>query len=376
MEVLWIGGAFAAFALAVQIVSILSVLPRLRRNRPATPPPEPAPSVSLLRPVRGHEFALERTLESGFLQEYPDYELLFCVDSPDDPVIPLLEKLIAKYPDVQAEILIGHDQTTGNPKLDNLLKGWRAARGEWVVMAASNIILPPDYFSQLLARWNARTGLVSSPAAGMGPENAGGALECAFLNAYQARWQLFADQLGLAYAQGKTLFWNKKILNDLGGPEVLGSEVAEDAASLKLVHKNGLHVRLAPRPFAHPVGARKLSQVWGRQVRWARIRRLAFPRLFWSEPLSGAALPISIIILGCLLAGWPLSLLPLYAGLWYGMEWALARWAGWPSGWRDIVMNPLRDALVPVIWLAALRGRDLVWQGQRISPATAPERQG
>ena len=36
------------------------------------------------------------------------------------------------------------------------------------------------------------------------------------LNAYQARWQYFADFLGLGFAQGKTLFWRKSDLESAG----------------------------------------------------------------------------------------------------------------------------------------------------------------
>ncbi len=55
-----------------------------------------------------------------------------------------------------------------------------------------------------------------------------GELECAFLDTYQARWQLAADQLGNGFAQGKTLFWRRDILDAAGGPAALGAEMAED----------------------------------------------------------------------------------------------------------------------------------------------------
>ena len=47
---------------------------------------------------------------------------------------------------------------------------------------------------------------MSAPPVGSHPDGFWAALECAFLNTYQARWQYFADTLGLGFAQGKTLF--------------------------------------------------------------------------------------------------------------------------------------------------------------------------
>lgn len=364
-------GAFAlsvaAAALALQLISILLVLPRLGRHKAPVKPPDPAPRVTLLRPVRGLEHQVEATLASGLVLDYPNYETLFCVDDEDDPVIALVHRLIDTHPGADARLLVGRDPVSGNPKLNNLVKGWNAAQGAWVAMADSNIMLPADYLSQLLARWDARTGLVSSPPAGVDPQGLGGALECAFLNSYQARWQLAADQLGLGYAQGKTLFWDYSFLNAAGGPEVLGAEMAEDVASTKLVRRAGLVVKLAQRPFEHPVGRRTLGGVWGRQLRWAKIRRLGFVGLFVAEPLTGAALPIAFLLLGIFSLGLPAALILLYGVLWYGAEWVLARVAGWPASLGDTGANILRDILIPVLWIAAWRGDGFVWQGNQIT---------
>ncbi len=365
----------SAAALIVHLVSILLVLPRLRpQARPAIPP-SPAPPVTILRPVHGLEHQLEETLGSGLRLDYPDYETLFCAEDEDDPAVALVRALIARHPGAKAQLLIGRDPVSGNPKLNNLIKGWRAASGDWVAMADSNIILPPDYLSQLLTCWDGRCGLVSSPPAGVAPEGFGGTLECAFLNGHQARWQLAADQLGLGYAQGKTLFWKRAFLQQAGGPEVLGAQMAEDVASTKLVRGAGLSVRLARRPFAHPVGHRALSGVWRRQLRWAKIRKLGFRRLFLAELLSGSAAPLLALGAGLALAGLPAAavaaLMAAYGALWYGAEWYMARVAGWPAAPGDIAAGLLRDMLIPVIWIAAWGNDNIVWQGNRVTAGAA-----
>jgi len=352
--------------LILHLFSIALVMVRLRGGEERVFPRRDAPRITLMRPVHGLEHALEATLVSGLRLDYPNAQLLFCAEDGDDPAAELLRRLIKQHPKAHAQLLIGRDPVSQNPKLNNLMKGWRAADGEWVAMADSNILLPPDYLSRLLARWGPGTGLVSSPAIGVEADGWGGALECAFLNTYEARWQLAADQLGRGYAQGKTLFWKRSFLAEAGGPEALAGEIAEDAASTKVVRGAGLKVRLTRRPFAQPVGRRPWKKVWARQLRWAVIRRLGFPAVFLLEPLTGAALPLLAFTTGVAFAGLPGTLAGLFAVLWYGGEWALARLAGWPASARDIAAMVWRDALIPALWLAAWRQSSFDWQGNQL----------
>lgn len=359
--------------LAFHLASLALALPRLRGGLRARSVPQDAPRISLLRPLKGLEYRLEETLGSSFALDYPDHQVLFCVDDAEDPAVPLVRRLIAEHPEVDAKLLVGRDTVSRNPKINNLMKGWRAAEGDYVAMADSNIILPPDYLSQLLLRWDAHTGLVTSPAAGVDPQGFGAALECAFLNGYQARWQTAADQVGLGYAQGKTLFWKRDFLEAAGGPGPLGDSIAEDAASTKLVRSAGLKIHLARRPFLQPVGRRTVATVWKRQLRWAIIRRVAFPGLFLAEPLSTAIVPLLLFALGVAAGGLPAWLVIAYPALWYGAEWLLVRLAGWPAGAEIIAASALRDAMILVLWLLAWTRSSFDWQGNSIG---APGKDG
>ncbi len=351
---------------AVHLISLALAMPRLRKGVGPCPVPSNAPRVTLLRPFKGLEYRLEKTLGSSFALDYPNYQVRFCVEDADDPAVPIVQRLIAAHPDVDAKLLIGSDLVSRNPKINNLMKGWRTADGEYVAMADSNIILPPDYLWQLLARWDTHTGLVTSPAAGVEPQGFGATLECAFLNGYQARWQIAADQVGLGYAQGKTLFWKRSFLDKAGGPAVLGGSIAEDAASTRLVRAAGLKIRLAHRPFPQPVGHRTVAKVWKRQLRWAIIRRVAFPGLFLAEPLTSAMVPLVLLALGAVTGGFPAWLVIGFPVLWYGAEWGLVCLANWPAGAKIIAVSVLRDAMIPVLWTLAWTRSSFDWQGNTV----------
>lgn len=356
---------FAATTTALHLGSCGLVARRLLRPRPLDP--TGTPFITLLRPACGLDPADAETLGSSFAQDYPAYEVVFCVARGDDPVIPLLQDLIARHPKTPARLLIGDDRITANPKLNNLHKGWVGSTARWVAMADSNLLLPPDYLRTLLGCWQAGTGLVSSPPAGIRPEGLAASIECAFLNGNQARLQLTADSLGHGFAQGKTLFWRRDMLDAQGGLPAIARDLAEDAAATKLVRRLGKRVDLTPRPFAQPIGKRSLRAVWGRQLRWSRVRRDAFPRGFLLEPLNSPLLPS----LACAAAFGPLPALALLK-LWYLAEAALLRAAGWPCGWRDLAALPLRDAMMLPLWLATFTSRGITWRGNSMEPPRSP----
>lgn len=325
------------------------------------------PRITLLRPVCGLDEFEPETLESSFTLNYPDYEIIFCCARADDPVCAFLRGLMARYPHRDAQLLIGDDRITGNPKLDNLFKGWEAARGRFVAMVDSNLLLPPDFLDQLVDARTPDCALVSSPAVGARPRNLWGSLECAFLNGHQARWQLAADSLGMGFAQGKTLFVEKAWLDAAGGLAALGSDLAEDVAFTKLVHARGQKVRVVRHAFAQPIGRRTFDAVWGRQLRWSRIRRDGFFGLFMLEVLMGA-LPPLVLLLVFAPAIW---VVPFVIG-WYALEVVLALAAGWPCGPRDIAAMVLRDMLLPVIWAATWLRRGFEWRGNAVGLADDP----
>ncbi|MBU2960824.1 ceramide glucosyltransferase [Citreicella sp. C3M06] len=352
--------------LAVHLLTAALAAWRYRRGAASEPVDDTLPFISLVRPVCGVDAFDAETLESSFRQDYPRYEVIFCAARETDPAVPLVRALIANNPQVEASLLIGDTAISGNPKLNNLHKGYVEARGEWLAMTDSNLLLPPDYLHRLITRWDGRTGLVTSPPAGIRPANFWGSVECAFLNTSQGRWQLAADAMGMGFAQGKTLFWKREVLERGGGLAALGRNLAEDVASTKLVRAQGLQVRLAPQLFAQPVGARSARFVWDRQLRWSRVRRDGFPLIFAAEIAQGPLLPVlALLALGG--AAW----LPAMLALWYGAEWALARLAGWPSGGRDLAAMLVRDLLLVPLWLATWAGREITWRGTDMAPAKA-----
>jgi len=342
----------------------------LRSYARPSPLPTKRPPVTILRPACGIENHIEETLASAFAIDYPEFEIVFCVADPKDPIVPLIERLMAKHPHVPSRLLTGDDRISINPKLNNLVKGWREAKYDWIVMTDSNVLLAPDYIDQLLARWTPGVGLVCSPPVGSQPEGIGAELECAFLNTYQARWQLTADAFGMAFAQGKTLFWRRADLDRAGGIAALASEPAEDAAATKIVHNAGYRVRLVRQPWPQPLGVRPIAEIWKRQLRWARLRRATFAPLYALELASGGFLPLTMAVVLIALGPptWP-GFVALFAA-WYAAELLLAKRMGWPISARIVCLFLVRDLALPALWIAGWTGNTFVWRGNAMNMGT------
>lgn len=129
------------------------------RKRPILPvSDDKLEGVTVIRPIKGIDPELSSCLESSFCQSYPreKLQILFCVNSPTDPSILIIRRLIEKYPTVDAAILISknYQQDLGisddhfgpNPKVNNLAKGFIGAKYDilWImdlnVWALSNVL--------------------------------------------------------------------------------------------------------------------------------------------------------------------------------------------------------------------------------------------
>jgi ceramide glucosyltransferase len=367
MEIAIAAGALALALVAANLASMALAARRWLARKPA-PVGGAKPPVSIVRPLCGVEAFSRETLEATFAIDWPDYEIVFCVQNRRDPIIPLVEDVIAEHPDRHAALLVGDDPISSNPKLNNCVKGWNAARHDYVVLADSNALTPPDYIARMIREFRDDTGLVVSMPLGARPCGFFADVECAVLNSYQARWQYAAEAVGIGFAQGKNMMWRREILERAGGIGALAAEIAEDAASTKVVWAQGLKVRLVDRPFEQPLGVRCAREVWSRHARWARLRRVTFPAQFAPEILTGAVLPVLLAAVAARHSGGgALAGAGLAAGVLYGAELALAALARFPLSWRTPAAMVLRDLCLPVVWLDAWLFDDFTWRGQQMS---------
>ena len=316
-------------------------LPAASAARRTSPPIRPP--VIIVLPVCGIENYIEDTLRSAFRLDYPRYELIFCAARPDDPVVPLVRRLMADHPWIDARLLIGDERISDNPKLNNVFKGWRETAYPFVSICDSNVLLPRDYVQSLFARFLPDTGLVCSPPIGCRPEGFWAETECAMLNTYQARWQYFADFLGLGFAQGKTLFWRKSDLESAGGIRASRHGIRRR----RRLHQDRARSRLAGAPDAAAgapaarIAPRHRCVEASAALGTAAAREL--PGLFRARNIFRLDAPAGCVDRACL-ARRRHRCLPRsrpFSAVWYGAEWLLTVKAQWHHSSRSLALLPV-----------------------------------
>src|SRR5687768_11351692 len=85
---------------ALSLIHLVSVCVAILRCRPKlSVKAEPGRiMVTIIRPVCGVDNYCEETLRSTFGVDYGRYEVLFCVASEEDPVVPIVRRAIAEHP--------------------------------------------------------------------------------------------------------------------------------------------------------------------------------------------------------------------------------------------------------------------------------------
>jgi ceramide glucosyltransferase len=138
---------FCFLSIFFNLISLGIAAIRVRPGLMPLPPPRAAPGVSVVRPLCGLDNFCEETLQSSFELDYPSYEIIFCVARATDPAVPLVQRLIATHPEKPARLIVGDEKVSANPKLNNCVRGWDAARHDWIILADANVLMPKDYIS-------------------------------------------------------------------------------------------------------------------------------------------------------------------------------------------------------------------------------------
>ena len=142
----------AVIGLISSTVYLFLVMEAARRFRraPQPQPVGPLPAVTVLKPVHGLEPQLERNLESFFLQDYPDFELIFGARGAEDPAVDVVERLRQKYPHVRSSVVLSGDPEYPNAKVFALSKMTPRAKSRYLVITDSDVCVKPDCLREVV----------------------------------------------------------------------------------------------------------------------------------------------------------------------------------------------------------------------------------
>src|SRR3984885_2816833 len=102
------------------------------------------PPLSCLKPIKGLDIDAYENYASFCRQDYPEYEIVFCVD-PDDPALPVLEQLVRDFPERQIRLLFGSGRNAINDKIGRLVRLVAEAQYDLLDITDGDIRVGPDY---------------------------------------------------------------------------------------------------------------------------------------------------------------------------------------------------------------------------------------
>ena len=324
------------------------------------------PPVTVLKPLRGNEPMLEQALASFCGQDYPCFQIVFGVQSAADDAVAVVQRLRARFPDVDMELVIDPTPRGTNRKIANLINMYPSARHDLLVVSDSDMHAAPGYLASVAGALGVPgTGLVTTLYTGL-PAHRGvvGKLGASFITQSFAAGALMARGLGRQDCMGATMALTRETLMRVGGFPALSPFVADDAVLGAKVRALGQRVALAASVPATTVGETSLAALFRHELRWARTIRAV-------EPLGFAVSVIQFPAFWALLT-WALS----GGAVWAAGLWVLAvAWRGMLGhsiertigGTRTPLWLPaLRDVLSVCVLLASYMGAEVAWRGHKL----------
>jgi ceramide glucosyltransferase len=329
--------------------------------------PDFFPPVSILKPIRGLDRQAYENFASFCRQDYPVFEILFCVTDEQEPSIPVIRQLIADFPEHPIRLLIGCDPLGASDKVNKLCRLVREAREEILIVTDSDVRVEPGFLRAAAAPFaDPAAGGVTCLYRGLTDGSFPANLEALGNSADFAPGVLVAWLLGgrkLNFMLGAVMATTKKHLANLGGFEALVDYFCDDYELGNRIAARGHHLELSRFPVDIVYPHESLAEAFSHQLRWNLSIRFSRPwghfgllfthGLVWS--LAGMLLAHSWWGVFGFTAGYALlrDEVALSAGA-RGMRDRLVREKLW--------MLPLRDALGFVVWLVSFLPQRIHWR--------------
>jgi ceramide glucosyltransferase len=322
--------------------------------------------ISVLKPVRGLDPDAYENFASFCRQDYPEFEILFAVNDAEDPAAPIVQKLIADFPERFIRLIVVAERLGPNTKVSNLCRLVREARYDLMVITDSDVRVEPGYLRSVAAMFrDPAVGGVTALYRGRDNLQFVAAMDCVGSSAAFCGAALVARELeGLKFMMGSTMATTKERLAEIGGFEAMVDLHSDDYELGRRIAARGYRIELLPEPVWMTIPSQTLGAYLRHELRWAiGIRNIRpgghFGMLFthglpWA--IAAAWVSPSAAIGAAYLAA--------YFVLRFAMAWTVGVW-----GLHDPVLRrrfwllPVRDLLSFFVWLASFGMNRIEWRG-------------
>ena len=327
-----------------------------------------APGLTLLKPLKGCDDTTEACLRSWFVQDYGGpIQILFGVASVDDPVCSVVNKLIAEFPRINAQLVVSGPLAGTNLKVSKLAQLEREAINSVFVISDADVKVPLDLLSNVVVPLQGPdVGLVNCFYRLANPSTDAMRWEAVAINADFWSQVLQSQSLKpLDFALGAVMVVRRTDLKQIGGFNALTDCLADDYQLGHRIAQIGRRIAISPVVVECWSAPMDWHAVWKHQLRWSRTIRVCQPLPYFLSILSNATLwplvwlavaPVRLVcavVLGCLV---------LRIGVALDLQRRLTQLRPRTS---DACFVLLKDFLQCVIWLLGFLGNRIEWRGER-----------
>lgn len=343
------------------------------------------PPVSILKPMKGLDDNLFDNLDSFCRQDYPEYEIVFSLQDYNDPAYKVARKLKEKYPEKDISLIVERCDAGLNPKVNNLIPAYKAAKYELILISDSNVMVKMNYLKEIVRKMkDPNVGLVSNLIGGVGGQTLGSIFENLHLNSFVIGSVCFLDRfLKMPCVVGKSMLMRKHDLEAIGGLKAVKDILAEDYIIGKKMQKRGRKVILSNHLINN------VNEYWGlkkfinRHTRWGKLRWKIGGIKYFSELVGNAVFmscipillwePSKITISFAAFVSFMKILGDYYLGRIIGTWRTETRRSGEnESSIRQFshspvhcLLSPVKDLIIGLIWFVPLLSDTVVWRGNR-----------
>ncbi|MDE2143612.1 MAG: bacteriohopanetetrol glucosamine biosynthesis glycosyltransferase HpnI, partial [Elusimicrobia bacterium] len=362
---------FSALAVATGVFALLFSLAsavfgwRFLRGLKRRSPAASMPPVTVIKPLKGGEDALYENLASFCVQDYPCFQIVFCLQCPEDPALGVVSRLKKDFPGVDMEIVVSKSRIGYNPKVNNMANGYPFAKYDLLLMSDSDILVRPDFLRRMVAPFaDTGVGLVTAFYEATGSSGIWGHMESLSINAQFLPQALCAAAFGMRFAMGAAMMVRRQAFDATGAFHNLSDHLADDFWLGESIREAGWKLELTDAVVETVPHIGEGAEHFKHLVRWARTIRIC-------QPAGHAASLIqhgfSLLTLKILMFGPDRLSLALLAGIWAAKAAAsafLGRALGGRQPARALWLLPLAEWFSFAAWLGGWGSSRVLWRGE------------
>ena len=327
-----------------------------------------APPVSILKPVRGLDPDAYDNFASFCRQDYPEYEIVFCVGDHSDPVLSVIEQVVRDFPNCKIRVLFGSGRVATNDKVAKLARLTNEAHYEHLVINDSDVRAEPNYLRTVVAPLaDPKVGAVTCFYAPTDETTLVQHLQSAgmlsdFYAGILVAWQLD----GVKFALGPTIATTRARLAGFGGYEAIENRPADDLLVGRLIAEQGCEVKLLPYSVLTVADYDSMRDLFNKRLRWIVVMRNMRPwghiGLIFTLGLPWALAAFAVRPTLAVAVGY----LGTYFVLRSVMTWLIGSWGlQHRVSWQKYALIPMWDAMAALIWLVSFTRTTIMWRGYK-----------